>query len=276
VGGRRVIRGGVNKLISAFCLLLCCSFSVQIVAGTSSSAADGDSTRLTYLINGSAGEPYQYLHANNDGQGIITDILTEVFRNSSYNLVSEAIPVKRVKRYMYESEFNHWLTYGFRSWATGKTQGLHFASVDLFNYRYALVGYRARNDLEALSNSNKWQGKRIVVISGFQYSGLKAELRSQGAEFIGAQDQAHALELLQRQRADFYLGNPDRVAYLWAKLDEDWKEFIAVPLGNEIPVTIMMADSFSSEFKQFVDMRLAALKREGFVDSVLTRYSVVQ
>ncbi len=266
----------LNKFITAVCVLFYCSFTVQASSGSRVIDVDNDPHRLTYLINGSAGEPYQYLNANSDGQGIITDILTEVFRDSTFHLDPQAIPVKRVKRYMYESEFNHWITYGFRSWSTGKTQGLHFASVDLFNYRYALVGYRARNDLEALSNSNKWQGKRIVVISGFQYSGLKAELRSQGAEFIGAQDQTHALELLQRQRADFYLGNPDRVAYLWAKLDEDWKEFIAVPLGNEIPVTIMMADSFSPEFKQFVDMRLAALKREGFVDSVLTRYSVVQ
>lgn len=263
--------------ISVTCLLWCLYvFLMPFKAYSSVISVEKEQHRLMYLINGSAGEPYQYLHANNDGQGIITDILTEVFRNSSYHLVPEAIPVKRVKRYMYESEFNHWITYGFRSWATGKVQGLHFSAVDLFNYRYALIGYRARNDLERLSNSNKWQGKRIVVISGFQYSGLKAELREQGAEFIGAQDQTHALELLQRQRADFYLGNPDRVAYLWAKLDEDWKEFVAVPLGNEIPVTIMMADSFSPEFKQFVDIRLAALKREGFVDSVLTRYSVVQ
>ncbi len=263
--------------VKVACFLWCISvFLLPFKAYSSIISEDTPSLLLTYLINGSAGEPYQYLHDNNDGQGIITDILTEVFRSSSYKLIPEAIPVKRVKRYMYESEFNHWITYGFRSWATTEAQGLHFSAVDLFNYRYALIGYRARNNLANLPHSNKWQGKRIVVISGFQYSGLKAELREQGAEFIGAQDQTHALELLQRQRADFYLGNPDRVAYLWTKLNEDWQEFIAVPLGSEIPVTIMMADSFSPEFKQFVDIRLATLKREGFVDSVLTRYSVVQ
>ncbi len=272
MAGRRV---KLNTIISA-CVLFFCSFSVQAVSDSHPTGVDKGFHRLTYLINGSAGEPYQYLHANSDGQGIITDILVEVFRGSSYRLEHEAIPVKRVKRYMYESEFNHWITYGFRSWADGNTQGQHLAAVDLFNYRYALVGYRASLGLELLSGNNPWQNKRIVVISGYQYSGLKAELKARGAEFIGARDQAHALALLKRKRADLYLGNPDRVAYLWAKLGEDWQRFVSVPMGSEIPATIMMDDSFSPEFKRFVDERLATLKREGFVDSVLTRYSVGQ
>lgn len=234
-----------------------------------------DPAKITYLINGSAGQPYQYIVPVEEGSGIITDILNAVFEGSSFELDPQAIPVKRVKRFIYEGKLNYWVTYGFRSWTqAAPDDNQYLAEVDLFHYRYALIGYRDQAQTAALSPPVSWYGKRVVVISGFQYSGVKKQLIAQGAEIIGAQDQFHALELLQRGRGDFYLGNPDRVSYLWAKLGEPWQRFESFPVGVTLPVTIMMDNAFSDNFKRFVNQRLATLQQTGVIDNILARYSV--
>lgn len=233
-----------------------------------------DPAKITYLINGSAGQPYQYLVPVEEGSGIITDILTKVFAGSRYQLDSQAIPVKRVKRSIYEGKLNHWITYGFRSWANPTAESNQYlAEVDLFHYRYALIGYRKQFP-GAQEQAVAWHGKRVVVIRGYQYSGVKKQLIAQGASIIDAEDQFHALELLQRGRGDLYLGNPDRVSYLWHKLGEPWQQFVSFPVGEELPVTLMMDSAFSAEFKTFVNQRLQNLKQAGAIDHILARYSV--
>lgn len=238
-----------------------------------------DPAQITYLINGSAGQPYQYIEPVEEGSGIITDILSAVFEGSRFKLDPQAIPVKRVKRFIYGGKLNYWITYGFRSWTQTAPEGNQYlAEVDLFHCRYALIGYRdqqrAAGQSQSQSQPVSWYGKRVVVISGFQYSGVKKWLITLGAKIVGAQDQFHALELLQRGRGDFYLGNPDRVSYLWTKLGEPWQQFESFPVGEALPITIMMDNAFSDDFKRFVNERLATLQQSGVIDNILARYSV--
>jgi ABC-type amino acid transport substrate-binding protein len=57
-------------------------------------------------------------------------------------------------------------------------------------------------------------------------------------------------------------------------LGEPWQQFESFPVGVALPVTIMMDNAFSDDFKRFVNERLATLQQSGVIDNILARYSV--
>lgn len=270
---------GVMYRVLAVGLLMVLGCSLRAVAAP-------DALPLPYLIYGSAGQPFQGLTLTSQGDGIISDVVFRVFAGSPYRPEFRVMPVRRIKRDMYAGREQVWVAYGFRSWTADALWGRqHLAAVDLFHYHYGLMFFDpavaagrsavdAQRDLPALAQLVA--GRTVAVISGFQYGGLERALEQRGAHLIAAEDQYHALSLLERRRADFYLGNLQRNQY-FLRHDPRYAGFPPlqqVDLQVATGVTLMFGENTPAELRAWADRRLGELVQDGYVAEVLERYGM--
>lgn len=231
------------------------------------SAAQSVSDPIQYLVYGSAGEPLQILGNNPFGQGLVSDVVQEVFRPSTYEVTTVVKPLKRIKREMQYGQAKRWITYALRSWKKeGVWENATFADVDLVPYALSLVYYDKNHHTPFhLKDLNQ---RNVVWLQGFKYPGALLFREKHNFSYLRASNHLSAIKMIEADRAPYFMENEARIRFAMMRLGISADDYSFVPLNTEIEptgITLLMSNDLSEKTRAFVNRRLQELQQSGWL-----------
>ncbi|NHO65579.1 hypothetical protein G8770_08510 [Aestuariicella hydrocarbonica] len=229
---------------------------------------------IHYLVYGSAGEPLQILNQSGIGEGLVTDVVHEIFRNAPYELTTIIRPLKRIKREMQYGEVKRWIAYALRSWEQeGVWDHATFAEVDLIHYPLSLVYADDRGEQEL--DLHSLNGQEVIWLRGFKYPGALNFQDQFGLTYLRTSDHVSAVKMLKAGRAVYFMENAARIRFAMQRLGVAAEQYRFFPLKQVVPptqITLLMSNDLSEKTRAFVNDRLAQLQHSGWLSERAKHY----
>ncbi|MBU3069884.1 hypothetical protein KOI40_08625 [Aestuariicella sp. G3-2] len=236
--------------------------------------ADGNPKDIHYLVYGSAGEPLQILNDEAAGEGLVTDVIHEIFRSSSYQLHTVIKPLRRIKREMQYGQAKRWIAYALRSWGQeGIWENATFADIDLIPYRLSLA-YPEKSKFGTF-NLRRLSGRQVVWLQGFKYPGALRFRDKYGFTFLRATSHQSAIKMLEADRAPYFMESAARIRFAMQQLGIEKEKYRFFPLDHEIPpttITLLMSNDLGEHVHEFVNHRLKELQASGWLKKRAEKY----
>ncbi|WP_439134954.1 hypothetical protein [Pseudomaricurvus sp.] len=225
-------------------------------------------THIHYLLYGEAGEPLQIEGDDKIGQGLVTDVIREVFRSSGYQVETVVKPLKRIKREMQYGQAKRWIAYGLRSWkAQGEWENATFAEVDIVPYSLSLVFPKTHHPKSF--HFSQLSGQQVVWLQGFKYPGAVAFSDKYDFTYLRAASHESAIKMLEAGRAPFFMESAERIRFAMEKLNISLDDYRFVELKQQLAethITLMMSNDLGDSIHQFVNHRLRELQDSGWLE----------
>lgn len=243
-------------------------------AFASDMTADGNPEDIHYLVYGSAGEPLQILNDESAGEGLVTDVIHEIFSSSSYQIHTVVKPLRRIKREMQYGQAKRWIAYALRSWEQeGIWENATFAGVDLIPYRLSLASHKMSKS-EGF-NLRRLSGQQVVWLQGFKYPGALRFRDKYGFTYLRATSHQSAIKMLEAGRAPYFMESAARIRFAMQQLGISEEEYRFFPLDHEIPpttITLLMSNDLGERVHEFVNHRLKELQASGWLEKRAVHY----
>ncbi len=231
-------------------------------------------TTIHYLVNGKASEPYQ-IPGKGLGQGIVTDIVREIFHGSSYNLQAVVQPPKRMRSDLISGRFTNWIGYGSSSWTVAEIQKKAiFSRTPLFPYYYSLVSVKSKQ-LPQVTNLSKLYGHSLITIFGYSYPKLDDYKQEFGFSSMPAKSHKNAIKMLLNGRGDYYMAHKPRAAWAIKQLglDKGLFSFHNIPdYGVDSTIRLIMDARMDPSTIEFIEQRLQDLNSSGKLTEIVEAY----
>jgi polar amino acid transport system substrate-binding protein len=231
-------------------------------------------TTIHYLINGKASEPYQ-IPGKGLGQGIVTDIVREIFNDSSYNVQAIVQPPKRMRSDLVSGRFINWIGYGSNSWTVAEVKKKAiFSRTPLFPYYYSLVSVKNKQ-LPQVTNLSKLRGHSLITIFGYSYPKLAGYKQEFGFSSMPAKSHKNAIRMLLNGRGDYYMAHRPRAAWAIKQLglNKSLFSFHDIPdYGAESSIRLIMDARMDPSTVEFIEQRLEKLNRSGKLAEIIEAY----
>lgn len=232
---------------------------------------------LDYLIYSDHNAPYQYSDAETGHKGIVCTIVERVAKEAGVTLHPHVEPIKRLKRSIESDRYQHWITYGMKSWEHDPTwRRHHFSDVSIFQFKPAIIlPSNSKLKIESLADIG---ARKVLMIHGFDYGRTYDFLISNGAEIEAVDTQKKALSMLRQGRADVFLEDILRVRYTLSSMDWPEDSFSIIPLrrpeGSEaFSVAIVMSADMPADIVKSVNTSLASMEASGQLQTLIERYT---
>lgn len=232
---------------------------------------------LDYLVYSDHNAPYQYSDAETGHKGIVCNIVDRAAKEAGVTLHPHVEPIKRLKRSIESDRYQHWITYGMKSWEHDPTWSRHyFSDVSIFQFKPAIVfPSNSKLKIESLADIG---AKKVLMIHGFDYGRTYDFLISNGAEIEAVDTQKKALSMLRQGRADVFLEDILRVRYTLSSMDWPEDSFSIIPLrrpeGSEaFSVAIVMSADMPADIVKSVNTSLASMEASGQLQTLIERYT---
>lgn len=226
---------------------------------------------VNYLVMSKAGRPFQIEENGNHHEGIITDLVYEIFRNSKHTVVTHTFPYKRMQLYIQDQQFPNWLRYGSPDWGPLNS---NLTDEPVFLAKNVIVSTKSRQF--SYHTPSDLLNQRVILIFGFQYPGLEQLLLQKKIDDIRVKDFESAYIALDARRGEGVVDFETRAKYNLKSLGRNINDYDISYLGNvekDFAVHLNMAPEISPELQAFINRRLNELKGEAFVEKLIKKYT---
>lgn len=229
--------------------------------------------QIDYFVIEKQAEPFQIKGDEGTHHGIISDVITEIFRNSKYQINTHAYPYLRMVMHLESGRYKNWISYGSPDWEG--PQGDNLSSVPIMQTQNILLSAKELgNSFDKLSDLN---GKTVILMKGFSYPTLqdhidRGEIVEQRVNSFNS-----AFGIIDRKLPQYAgLVTMDiRGRYNLKVSNRNIDNYVLSDFSTVIPsyqIYLSFSSEFNPEIKSFVNERLATLIASGFVEAVIEKY----
>lgn len=250
----------INTLLSALVL-----FSLSCLV---------NSEEINYLIVEDIAEPFQIA---NDGQskgGIVSDIVDQIFADSSYTVKHRSLPLNRLYSVIESGELKNWITYDAKVWSSLK-QWRQLVNEPLFPVNHTYLTCQ-KEPLLQINSADDIKQQRIAVIKGFDYPGLRELSKRSQLELVPVSNYVQGISLAALSRVNGFVEMDLRVRYTLktASIDQTCLQFVDMsPIIPAYSIYLSTDKNDASGVNGFAKKRIKELKKSGFITEVLKRYT---
>ena len=202
--------------------------------------------------------------------GIVTDVLREILEDRA-EIRFHNIPIVRMKRYMLVRRFPNWITYGTPGWRDSP-QSWRLSEVPVFTAENVLVSRRG----EVVPAPAHFAGRTVVLIEGFDYPGLEPYLEDGTIRILRVHNYKAALRAIRLGRGDCFPGMGLRVQYTMKQEGLTPGDFEISSFEEILPdygIYLSFSLEFPDDLYDSINRELEELRRDGYVDQVIARYT---
>lgn len=231
-----------------------------------------NSLNFTYYIIDSSGAPLQINpEISNTNKGLLSDLLFEIYKErNDVNINPMVLPFNRMIHYMKNETHKHWINYGSPVW--GGVQSGVLTKEKVFTVKHQFLSVTKVK----IEKEQDLYGKNIVIIRGFNYPGLEALEKKRLVTFVKVPDHKAAILAIKKKRAEVFPDMGLRVKYMAAKYGLKKEEYYLSDAHYLIPdydIHLSFSKAFPSKELDFIDSKMAALHKNGFIKSLIHKYN---
>lgn len=233
------------------------------------SVSSYSSESITYYIIEDSAEPFQVIDERAKSSGIVSDILYNII-SEDINILSKALPFRRMIQEMNAKESGPWLSYGSKAWSGPQSDILSKNSLMTIKHKILTLKKNPYNSIEDL------MGKRLAFIRGFQYPGLDRYIKDKSVDVIIVPNHKAAIRAVEIGRVYGFPEMGIRLKYHIKKNNIDESLF----LFNDISKVISDYDinfCFSKDFPKSrirkFDQKIQLMKENGKIMSIINSYT---
>lgn len=256
-----------NRLLGCLVLILASLHQVTMA----------NTEKVHYLVVSELSVPFQVTHGNVSTNGIVSDIITEAFRNSGYDVSPLVASTKRIKKLIAEHQVHGWIAYDAKVWNSTLPEG-EFIEVPLFEVRHSYLTCDI-NQAE-IGSPNAIRDKQIALLSTFDYPELEALTEEFNLVFNPVKSYEQGFTLTSHGRTDGFVEMDIRLRYNLAARREPGKNapqcFRFLDMGAIIPpysIYLTVDKDMDESLKTMLGRRLSALKQNGQIQRIVERYT---
>lgn len=227
---------------------------------------------LHYFIVDSVSRPFQITEDNQSKGGIVSDIISEVFANSEYQVEHDILPLKRIYLQMAEHKYKNWIAYDSPAWNSLAENG-EMIQEPLFEVTHSYLTCHPQPEL--IQSAEDIANKSIAIIKNFDYPQLSPLAEEGKLNLIPVEGYKTGLQLVKANHVDAFVEMTLRLKYNQAK------EHIAAPCMRYVDfsalipaytINLSLSKTSSPELKKFVNDRVLSLKRSGRINEIVNSY----
>ena len=236
-----------------------------------------DAKSVTYFVIQDQARPFQIESSGKNHQGIITDIVKEIFSDLGVDLKIKTLPFKRMLVEMHKSKAENWITYGSPAWQGGSETGIQ--SRFLFNESIMTVKHvmLVKSDKrEFFDNVEILKDKTLITLLGFDYPGLDQYFESGLIKQREVKNHAAAIKAVYSDRAYGFVGIDMRINYNLKEERFNRESFKQIDISSLIErYTIHLATSkgFDADLHAEAIKKFAEMKRSGQIEQIINLYA---
>ena len=232
---------------------------------------------LHYLIIAKQAEPFQINHnADDTYSGVITDIITTLEQKKALEVSPQVMPFKRYLYEIKQQTYLNWISYGSPTWRSADgnwTQNKRLSNQSLFSAEHIMATLKDNDQITGFNNG--LLGKTVILLKGFQYSGLEPLIEQYQMKVLKVNSHRSALLALKNSRGDLFIEIKSRVLYSVKQHQIDPSLFKFSNISDTIaPVDIHFSygDGVANELIEWIDLQILMMKANGEITNILNRY----
>jgi polar amino acid transport system substrate-binding protein len=220
---------------------------------------------VDYYVIDRIAEPFQIYDKDQIHRGIVTDIVKELLGPEKMRPV--ILPFARMVNEMENNPQNKWINYGAKVW--GGLQSEVLSKVPIIDVKHIFV---AKKNFKYNSIKDLF-GKRIVLVRGFQYPGLKKYIDEKKIEILYVDSFKAVLKSIITGRAAVFPGMKIRIIYHMNKNLYSPSQFSTFNAEKIIPsykIHLSFSESFPKNEIKNIDKKLLDMKKR--INFIIDRY----
>lgn len=231
---------------------------------------------VTYFVIKEQARPFQIERDGKNHQGIVTDIVKEIFSDSGIELQIKTLPFKRMLVEMHKAADENWISYGSPAWQGNSETGIQ--SRFLLNEPVMAVKHilltKADNPF-SYSGPEALKEKSVVTLLGFDYPGLDQYFDNGLIQQVELKNHAAAIKSVYSDRAFGFVEMDVRVMYNLKKEGfrlEDFKQHDVTSLIPAYTIHLATGKGFNAELKAMIMTKFSEMKQSGEIDKIINKY----
>ncbi len=275
----------VKKPISMFLSILIMGIVFYFTLPALCSAVE-----ITYYVLDKNAHPFQIVNDDSEVSGIITDIVEELFRDSSHRFDVKVFPVLRLERHLFSQQSANWITYGSPVW---KSAVGTLSNESLFTVKHVLI--TGKDSEFKFRKIEDLYERHIALLFGFDYPGLNPYLRYdyesiKTKKVIETEKQKRkiykiydsrpqtykqAFILLDNNRVDGFVEMDLRIRYNLKATGRNPVDYIFFDFSSIIApydIHLRLSKTLSKIAKDEIDNKIKRFKVNGKIKEIINRY----
>mgnify|MGYP000162094437 CR=1 FL=1 len=230
---------------------------------------------VDYFVISKQARPFQIESNGQKHSGIVSDIVTEIFRRSPHTVKVHTLPFKRMVKELKSGRYPNWLNYGTPSW--GSPQGDNLSKTPLIKTSHVVLSSK-KNNFE-YQNIEDLYTKQVLLFLGFLYPGLDKYIEAGHIKARRLQSYEAVFKSLDREerlkRKAVFIGMRSRILYNLLQNKRNPNDYRLSDFSSIVPsysISLAYSPTFSPELKSFIEARLVELEANGFIEKTKQAY----
>lgn len=241
--------------------------------------AKAETEKVNYLVVSGIAVPFQINEERNSTGGIISDIVTDIFRETHYNIVPLVASPKRISKLISEHQNHPWITYDAKVWNATAPHG-ELIDVPLFNAHHSYLTCDEKQ--KEIRTPEDLRKKRISILSTFNYPELNQLERNLELILSPVRSYHQGFIMASHGRTDGFVEMDIRLRYNLAairqpedKLEECFRFLNMDAVIPPYPIYLSVDRDADEALKALIKKRLIQLKQDGHIQDIVKRYTSV-
>ncbi|MFD2231258.1 substrate-binding periplasmic protein [Alkalimarinus sediminis] len=244
----------------------------SLILYASASQAFGE--EVNYLIVEDLSVPFQVTEQGESKGGIITDIVDEVFKDSSYTVKHHVLPLNRLYKMIESRELQNWIAYDAKAWNSLSQWG-EFVPEPLFSVNHTYLTCKENPPLH-FESADDINNQKIATIRGFINPELSELEKNDKLSLVPVDEYLQGINLAALSRVDGFVEMELRIRFNMQResINEPCLKF--VDMSQIIPAysIYFSTDKHNNTgLNQFVNNRIKTLKGTGKIDQMMGQYT---
>ena len=232
------------------------------------------SDQINYLIVDDIAKPFQITDEHISKGGIISDIIDEIFKDSEHTVKHQVLPLKRLYQLLDSKAVTNWIAYDARVWNSLSKWG-NFVDEPLFSVNHTYLTCQ-KNMTPKIGSADNIKSHNIAIIENFRYPELTLLEESNVIQLHPVKNYRQGIDLASLNRVDGFVEMEMRLRYSIQQEIVSMPCFRFVDMSQIIPeysIYLSYDKQDKNGVKEFVNMRIKALKKAGIIDSIINFYT---
>jgi polar amino acid transport system substrate-binding protein len=233
-----------------------------------------ENRQLNYLVVDSIASPFQITQAGISKGGIITDIVNELFQDSSYQLNTKVFPIKRIYKTLEVGMKEIWIAYDAKPWKSLSYWG-NFIHIPLFSIKHSLL--TCSDSLKRIDSADSLEASTLAVLKNFRYPELKTLQKQHRLALYPVSDYVSGFHMVQLKRLSGFVEMDVRLRYNLANFKPKAPCFRFLNMDKIIApydIYLSVSKSASTKLKTFIKTGLLSLQNNGKIKAIIHRYEM--
>lgn len=228
---------------------------------------------VNYLVVDQKTVPFQIVQNGRSQGGIVSDMVAAIFEGTGYRVVSQVLPVNRLRLAVAEEKVHDWVAFDSPVWNSFGDKG-EMLPHPLLTTRHIMLTCNPGLP-DAIDSVDDLRELSIVTLRHFDYLSLN-RAEEQGLFRSVPVDRYDAgLKLVSLRRADGFIEMRSRLQFHLQRFERGERCFREVDVSQVIPdydIRLSVDRHWPDEFKQMVARRLEVLEKSGELARIRQRY----